>query len=75
MTLSATLTGIVAGIVLGYVFRYSFSFRMETPTVAAFDTLVTPYMLLLMTLAAIISTMIATWGYLRRRAIEILRLV
>lgn len=75
MTLSATLTGIVAGIILGYVFRYSSSFRQEIPTVVAFDTLVTPYMLVLMMLAAVISTLIATWGYLRRRAVEILRLV
>lgn len=75
MTLSATLTGIVAGIILGYVFRYSNSFRSETPTVAAFDTLITPYMLTLMITAALLSTLLATWGYLRRKAIEIMRLV
>ena len=75
MTLSATLTGIVAGILLGYIFRFSNSFRSETPTVAAFDTLVVPYMLILMTLAALVSTMFATWGYLRRKAIEIMRLI
>ncbi len=75
MTLSATLTGIVAGIILGYVFRYSESFRSETPTVPAFDTLVTPYMLALMMTAATVSTLFATWGYLRRKAIEIIRLI
>lgn len=75
MTLSATLTGIVAGILLGYVFRYSNSFRSETPTVAAFDTLVTPYMLTLMIVAALVSTLFATWGYLRRKAIEIMRMI
>jgi ABC-type antimicrobial peptide transport system permease subunit len=75
MTLSATLTGIVAGIILGYVFRYSNAFRSETPTVLAFDTLVTPYMLILMILAALVSTLFATWGYLRRKAIELMRLV
>lgn len=75
MTLSATLTGIVAGIILGYIFRYSNSFSSETPTVPAFDTVVTPYMLTLMILAALISTLFATWGYLRRRAIEILRMI
>lgn len=74
-TLSATLTGIVAGVLLGYIFRYSNAFRSETPTVLAFDTLVTPYMLILMLVAALVSTLFATWGYLRRRAIEILRLV
>ena len=56
MTLSATLSGIAAGIILGYVFRYSSSFSSETPTVAAFDTLVTPYMLVLMLVAALLST-------------------
>ncbi len=75
MTLSATVTGIVAGIILGYVFRYSSAFRSETPTVMAFDLVITPYMLLLMMLAALVSTFFATWGYLRRRAIEIIRMI
>jgi putative ABC transport system permease protein len=75
MTLSSTLTGIVAGILLGYVFRYSNAFRSETPTVPAFDTVITPYMLVLMLLAALLSTLLATWGYLRRKAIELMRLV
>lgn len=75
MTLSATLTGIVAGIILGYVFRYSSSFSSETPTVPAFDSLVTPYMLALMVIAALLSTLLATWGYLRRKAIEIIRMI
>jgi ABC-type antimicrobial peptide transport system permease subunit len=75
MTLSATLTGIAAGILLGYIFRYSSSFRSETPTVAAFDTITTSYMLGLMLLAALVSTMFATWNYLRRKAIEIIRMI
>jgi len=75
MTLSATLTGIVAGVILGYVFRFSNSFRSETPTVAAFDSLVTSSMLTMMILAALVSTLLATWGYLRRKAIEIMRMI
>jgi hypothetical protein len=75
MTLSATLTGIVAGTILGYIFRFSDSFRTETPTVFAFDTFVTPIMLTLMIAAALLSTMFATWGYLRRKAIDILRAI
>jgi ABC-type antimicrobial peptide transport system permease subunit len=75
MTLSATLTGIVAGIILGYIFRYSNAFRSETPTVIAFDQVITPYMLTLMMLAALLSTLFATWGYLRRKAIEIIRMI
>jgi ABC-type antimicrobial peptide transport system permease subunit len=75
MTLSATLTGIVAGILLGYIFRFSNSFRSETPTVPAFDEIVTPYMLILMAVAALVSTLFATWGYLRRKAIEIIRMI
>jgi hypothetical protein len=75
MTLSATLTGIVAGVLLGYIFRYSNSFRSETPTVPAFDEIVTPYMLILMATAALVSTLFATWGYLRRKAIEIIRMI
>ncbi len=75
MTLSATLTGIIAGVLLGYIFRISNSFSSETPTIPAFDTLVIPYMLILMMLAALVSTMFATWGYLRRKAIEIMRMI
>ncbi len=75
MTLSATLTGIVAGIILGYVFRYADSFTAEMPTVAAFDMVVTPYMLVLMMVAAVVSTLFATWSYLRRKAIEIMRMI
>ncbi len=75
MTLSATLTGIVAGVILGYVFRYSNAFRSETPTVPAFDGLVTSAMLTFMILAALLSTLLATWGYLRRKAIEIMRMI
>lgn len=75
MTLSATLTGIVAGILLGYIFRYSSSFRSETPTVPAFDTLTTTYMIVLMLVAALVSTLFATWGYLRRKAVEIMRMI
>ncbi|MBE7470986.1 MAG: hypothetical protein DPW09_40420 [Anaerolineae bacterium] len=75
MTLSATLTGIVAGIILGYVFRFSNAFRSETPTIAAFDEIVTPYMLILMATAALVSTLLATWGYLRKKAIEIIRMI
>jgi ABC-type antimicrobial peptide transport system permease subunit len=75
MTLSATITGIVAGILLGYIFRYSNSFRSETPTVPAFDDIVIPYMLVLMATAALVSTLFATWGYLRRKAIEIIRMI
>ncbi len=75
MTLSATVTGIVAGILLGYIFRYSNSFSSETPTVPAFDEIVTPYMLILMAMAALVSTLLATWGYLRRKAIEIIRMI
>jgi putative ABC transport system permease protein len=75
LTLSATLTGIVAGTILGYVFRYSNSFRTETPTVPAFDTVVTSAMLIMMIVAALFSTMLATWSYLRRKAIEIIRAI
>ena len=75
LTLSATLTGIVAGTILGYVFRYSNSFRTETPTVPAFDVIVTSAMLTMMIVAALFSTMLATWGYLRRKAIEIIRAI
>jgi len=75
LTLSATLTGIVAGILLGYIFRYSNAFRGETPTVPAFDTVITSSMLALMIIAALLSTLLATWGYLRRKAIEIMRMI
>lgn len=73
MTLSATLTGVTAGVVLAYTFRLSEGFRNETPTAFAIDPVVVPAMLILMILASLVSAVVATHSYRRRRAIDILR--
>lgn len=75
MTLSATLTGVTAGVVLAYALRLSEAFRMEIPTVFAFDPVVVPAMLIFMILSSFISAVVATHSYRRQRAIDILRTV
>lgn len=75
MTLSATLTGVTAGVVLGYALRLSEAFRMEMPTVFAFDTVVVPAMLVMMILASLVSAFIATHTYRRMRAVDIMRTI
>ncbi len=73
MTLAATLTGVSAGVLLGYMLRVSEGFQNEVPTAFAVDRIVVPAMLALMILASLISATVATHGYRRRRAVEILR--
>jgi hypothetical protein len=75
MTLSATLTGVTAGVILAYVLRVSQSFQQELPTVFAFDPVVVPAMLGFMILSSLVSAVVATHTYRRRRAIDILRTV
>lgn len=73
MTLAAALTGVVAGVVLGYALRVSESFQQELPVVFAFDPLIIPGMLFLMLFTSFFTAVLATHGYRRRRAIDILR--
>jgi ABC-type antimicrobial peptide transport system permease subunit len=73
MTLSATLTGVTAGVILAIVLRISQSFQLEIPTIVAFDPVVVPAMLVVMILSSLISAVVATHTYRRRRAIDILR--
>ncbi len=73
MTLSATLTGVTAGVLLAYTFRLSNGFQQEVPTTFAIDPIVVPAVLALMIVASLVSAVVATHSYRRRRAIEILR--
>ena len=73
MTLAATLTGVSAGVLLAYALRLSDAFSREVPTRFAMDPIVVPSMLTLMILASFFSATIATHGYRKRRAVEILR--
>lgn len=73
MTLSATLTGVTAGVLLAYALRISDAFSREVPTRFAMDPIVVPAMLTLMILASFISATVATHGYRKRPAIEIIR--
>jgi ABC-type antimicrobial peptide transport system permease subunit len=73
MTLAAALTGVVAGVCLGYILRVSQNFQQELPVVFAFDPVIIPGMLLLMIFTSFFSAVVATYGYRRQRAIDILR--
>lgn len=73
MTLSSTLTGVTAGVLLAYALRISEAFRNEVPTRFAMDPIVVPAMLGLMIVASCVSATVATHGYRRMRAVEVLR--
>jgi ABC-type antimicrobial peptide transport system permease subunit len=75
MTLAAALTGVAAGVCLGYVLRVSQNFQQELPVVFALDPVIIPGMLFLMIFTSFVSAVVATHGYRRRRAIDILRSV
>ncbi len=73
MTLSATLTGVSAGVLLAYALRMSDAFSREVPTRFAMDPIIVPAMLTLMIVASFISATVATHGYRKRPAVEIIR--
>lgn len=73
MTLAATLTGVVAGVLLGYVLRVSQSFQQELPVTFAIDPVVIFGILGIMIFTSFITAVVATRGYRKRRAIQILR--
>jgi ABC-type lipoprotein release transport system permease subunit len=73
MTLAATLTGVVAGVLLGYILRVSQSFQQEMPVTFAIDPVVIFGILGIMIFTSFITAVVATRGYRKRRAIQILR--
>ncbi|HQE93487.1 MAG TPA: FtsX-like permease family protein [Anaerolineae bacterium] len=73
MTVSASLAGVVAGTLLGYVFYVTNNTMSNTPTQPTFDWLTTTAILVMVILASVISTMLATRNTVRRKVTQILR--
>jgi putative ABC transport system permease protein len=74
MTLSAALAGIFAGSTIGYVVGFAFSVAQQRPQQFVVDTLVTPFIVIVVTLAAILGTVLSSRRIIRRKAVEILRM-
>ena len=75
MTLSAGLAGIVAGAAMGYLFVFGNNLISQRPTIFAIDVTVTPFVVVMIVIASVISAVFSTRRIIRQRAIEILRML
>ncbi len=73
MTVSATLAGTTAGTGLGYVFYMSSNMMQNVPTIPAFDTITVSFVLTMVTIASLVSAVLASRGIVRQRVTAILR--
>jgi len=74
MTLSAALAGILAGTTMAYVFTYIDNAAAQRPQQFAIDTTVMPFIIITVTLAAILGTVFSARRIIKRKAVEILRM-
>jgi len=72
-TVSAALAGVTAGTGLGYVFYASDNVLRNAPLQPAFDWLTVGTVLVMVTVASLFSTSLASRGIVRRRVTEIMR--
>ena len=75
MTLSAALAGITAGTAMGLVVYVGETLGSGRPFVFALDGVVGPFIVLMVVLASIIGASFSARRIIKRRAIEILRMV
>jgi len=74
MTLSAALAGILAGSTTGYLLSFAINIAEQRPQQFAVDTTVMPFVVVMVTLASILGTVLSAWRIVKRKAIEILRM-
>ena len=72
-TLAAGISGIIAGTLIGYAFSVTSYIQVDQPYVLAFDFTTAGLILLLVSVAAIFSSALATQPVIRQKAITILR--
>jgi ABC-type antimicrobial peptide transport system permease subunit len=72
-TLAAGVAGIIAGTILGYAFEASQRLQNDRPILPAFDFATAGIIVLLVSLAALLSAALATQPVIRKKAITILR--
>ena len=75
MTLSAGMAGIVAGTAMAYLFVLGNNLTSQQPTVFALDVTVTPFVVVMIVIASVISAVFSTRRIIRQKAIEILRML
>jgi ABC-type antimicrobial peptide transport system permease subunit len=73
MTVSASLAGVTAGTALGYIFYISNNLMRNTPTQLTFDWMTTLAILVMVTLASVVSASLAARGVVRSKVTSILR--
>ena len=74
MALGAALTGILSGASMAYLFSYVESAMAQRPYRFTVDTTVMPFVVVLVTLAALVGTLLSARRMIKRRAVEILRM-
>lgn len=74
MTLSAALAGIIAGSTMGYALAYIENVGAQRPMQFALDGTVTPFVVIMVTVASILGTIFSARRILKRKAVEILRM-
>lgn len=74
MTLSAALAGILAGSTTGYLLAYALNVAEQRPQQFVIDTTVMPFIVVMVTLASILGTVLSARRIVKRKAVEILRM-
>jgi ABC-type antimicrobial peptide transport system permease subunit len=74
MTTSAALAGILAGSTMAYVITFVDNLNVQRPMQFAIDTTVMPFIIILVSLAAILGTVFSARRIIKRKAVEILRM-
>jgi putative ABC transport system permease protein len=74
MTLSAALAGILAGSTMAYISIYIESASAQSPLQFTIDTTVMPFIIIMVTLAAVLGTVLSARRIIKRKAVEIFRM-
>jgi ABC-type antimicrobial peptide transport system permease subunit len=74
MTLSAALAGILAGGTMAYLFTLADNLAVQRPQHFAVDTTVMPFIVIMVSLASILGTVLSARRIVKRKAVEILRM-
>ena len=74
MTLSAAIAGILAGSMTAYLVTFAASASAQRPQQFVIDTIVMPFIIIMVVLASILGTMFSARRIVKHKAVEILRM-
>ena len=74
MTLSAALAGILAGSTMAYLITFVDNITAQRPQQFTIDTTVMPFIIFMVTLAAVLGSILSARRIIKRKAVEILRM-